>query len=654
MPKNSVQQGTESESSRSYLPLGLVQAGDAGPDVQRTYNYLEKFGYLPNAQLAQRYPSWQPGVAQAPTDPTRFDSRLEEAIRLFQRTYGLAETGQVDQPTRELMKQPRCGVPDNVSVLGQFVVGGTRWPGLNVTYSHTNFSPDLPVADVRSTIRGAFDRWSAAAPLHITEKAGGSGDGDIRVGFYAGDHGDGYPFDGSGTAAGNILAHCFYPPGPGDNGIGGDCHFDEAETWSTNLPPAGTDLPTVALHELGHGLGLNHSEVKDSVMYAYYGGARRELTADDIAGIRSIYGGYDWSGINDNWASLGGFFPVGAPVSAVSRLPGQLDLFVVGNDGRVYTSWWTSGQNWSGVQDNWRPIGGFFPPGAPVAAVSRTPNNLDLFVCGNDGRVYTSWWYAGVDWSGVNDNWRSIGGFFPNGAHLSAVARTGNNLDVFVCGNDGRVYTSWWYAGVDWSGVNDNWRSIGGFFPNGAPVAAVARTGNNLDLFVCGNDGRVYTSWWYAGADWSGVNDNWRSIGGFFPNGAHLSAVARTGNNLDVFVCGNDGRVYTSWWYAGVDWSGVNDNWRSIGGFFPNGAPVAAVSRTPNNLDLFVCGNDGRVYTSWWYAGVDWSGVNDNWRSIGGFFPNGAPLSAVARTGNNLDVFVCGNDGRVYTSWWSG
>ncbi|MGM2743187.1 hypothetical protein ACS2QV_30435, partial [Bacillus cereus group sp. Bce013] len=97
-----------------------------------------------------------------------------------------------------------------------------------------------------------------------------------------------------------------------------------------------------------------------------------------------------------------------------------------------------------------------------------------------------------------------------------------------------------------------------------------------------------------------------------------MSAVARTQNNLDLFVVGNDGRVYTSWWQAGSDWSGINNNWRSIGGFFPVGAPVSAVARTPNILDLFVVGNDGRVYTSWWQAGSDWSGINNNWRSIGG------------------------------------
>src|SRR6185437_8477147 len=123
------------------------------------------------------------------------------------------------------------------------------------------------------------------------------------------------------------------------------------------------------------------------------------------------------------------------------------------NDGRrSYPSWWFQGVDWSGINDNWRPIGGFFPPGAPVAAVARTPTNLDLFITGNDARVYTSWWFQGVDWSGINDNWGPIGGFFPAAAPVAAVARTGTNLDLFITGNDARVYTSWWFQGVDWSG----------------------------------------------------------------------------------------------------------------------------------------------------------------------------------------------------------
>jgi hypothetical protein len=362
----------------------------------------------------------------------------------------------------------------------------------------------------------------------------------------------------------------------------------------------------------------------------------------------------DWTGIQNNWLHIGGFFPKGCPITAVSRNPGQLDLFVVGNDGYVYTSWWSEGSVWSGSQDNWRRIGGIFPAGARVAAVARTPDNLDIFVCGNDGSVYTSWWSSQHDWSGVNNNWRSLGGFFPSGNQVTAVSRTSNNLDLFIVGNDGRVYTSWWSNTADWSGVNNNWRSLGGLFPPSTRVAAVARTRTNLDLFTCGNDGHVYTSWWSDKADWSGIHDNWRDIGGVFPVGAMVTAVARTAQNLDLFVTGNDNLVYTSWWSTAADWSGVNNNWRSIGGIFKPGTEVAAVHRSPENLDLFVCGNDGSVYTSWWGGGHDWSGINNNWRGIGGVFPVAVHVDAVARTVKNLNLFICGNDGRVYTSWWSG
>jgi vacuolar-type H+-ATPase catalytic subunit A/Vma1 len=52
------------------------------------------------------------------------------------------------------------------------------------------------------------------------------------------------------------------------------------------------DFLTVMLHEVGHSLGLGHSEVTSSVMafYTDRGGALRTLTSDDIAGIQAIYG----------------------------------------------------------------------------------------------------------------------------------------------------------------------------------------------------------------------------------------------------------------------------------------------------------------------------------------------------------------------------
>ena len=70
--------------------------------------------------------------------------------------------------------------------------------------------------------------------------------------------------------------------------------FNSAEKWDIYSGALRFDntseFERVALHELGHALGLNHSTASDAMMRAFVSDTNT-LQADDIAGIVSIYGG---------------------------------------------------------------------------------------------------------------------------------------------------------------------------------------------------------------------------------------------------------------------------------------------------------------------------------------------------------------------------
>ena len=172
------------------------------------------------------------------------------------------------------------------NVFSEFVVQGNKWNKNNLTYYYDNGTADIVNDLEKDAIREAFDLWAAVTPLTFTEVYGTNA--DIIIHFGEREHGDGYPFDG----VGGVLAHAFYPP-PNSGSLAGDMHFDDSETWTlslTSLPSNPRDLVTVAAHEIGHSLGLRHSDVPEALMYPFYNGSHRFLDDDDINGIQSIYG----------------------------------------------------------------------------------------------------------------------------------------------------------------------------------------------------------------------------------------------------------------------------------------------------------------------------------------------------------------------------
>lgn len=277
------------------------------------------------------------------------------------------------------------------------------------------------------------------------------------------------------------------------------------------------------------------------------------------------------------WTILTGTIQPDGSLTAVSRAPNKLDAFHVANDGGVYTAVWESGVNDDAWMGWWR-IGTLkAKPGSVVTAVSREPNKLDIFVAGNDGVVYTAAWDANVP-GGWRGWWDILGGAVPAGGSVTAVARTPNKLDVFVVSGDGFIYTAAWEGDVN-NGAWSGWWRIGSLQANpGNVVTAVSRDANKLDVFVAGSDGKTYTAAWDANipGGWRGW---WSILTGAIQPGGVITAVSRAANKLDAFYVGNDGGVYTAAWEGGVNndlWAG----WWRIGTLQSKpGARVSVVTR---------------------------------------------------------------------------
>ncbi|XP_061902656.1 uncharacterized protein LOC133649954 [Entelurus aequoreus] len=207
---------------------------------------------------------------------------LSRRLSEMQRFFGLQITGTLDADTLEMMKKPRCGVPDNHFARFSIFGNNLKWQKNSLTYRIENYTPDMSQSEVDDSIVKALDVWAKVTPLRFTRLY--SGTADIMISFGRRSHGDYYPFDGrDGT-----LAHAFAPA----PGIGGDAHFDDDETF-TFRSNSGYVLFMVAAHEFGHSLGLSHSDDPGALMYPMYSYRNPDtflLPQDDVKGIQSLYG----------------------------------------------------------------------------------------------------------------------------------------------------------------------------------------------------------------------------------------------------------------------------------------------------------------------------------------------------------------------------
>lgn len=172
----------------------------------------------------------------------------------------------------------RCGTDDRSNPAS---LRDKKWNQRTLTYRILNYPRTLNQSTVRRVLKESLDKWSVITDTTFQEnKAAPS---NIKISFVRGNHGDEKDFDGSG----GVLAHAYFPDTPRE----GQVHFDSDESWTVGSG-TGTDLASVSLHEFGHTLGLEHSDVPDSVMYPWFQGYT-ELRREDVNAARALYGTSD-------------------------------------------------------------------------------------------------------------------------------------------------------------------------------------------------------------------------------------------------------------------------------------------------------------------------------------------------------------------------
>ncbi|XP_028148463.2 matrix metalloproteinase-16-like [Diabrotica virgifera virgifera] len=213
-------------------------------------------------------------------------SSIDMALVEFQERYNLPVTGTLNTDTMNMMNKPRCSVGDNNYAIH------SKW---NKTTLSWYFPQAVSNPVYIHLAEDAFVRWEKISNLKFKRVIIPSSKPDITITVVSNNHSfrascqgtSKCPFNFDGP--GKVLAHAYYP------GVN-DCieiHLDANERWYAGngaAPDGEANFLAVLLHEIGHTLGLEHSNSDSSIMYPWYQQDVTSFGDDDKKAMSRLYG----------------------------------------------------------------------------------------------------------------------------------------------------------------------------------------------------------------------------------------------------------------------------------------------------------------------------------------------------------------------------
>jgi hypothetical protein len=346
-----------------------------------------------------------------------------------------------------------------------------------------------------------------------------------------------------------------------------------------------------------------------------------------------------------------GLAPAGAPVAVAVRKNKDEDLFVVNDVGALAWTYERDNGSWKFPTTPITPHH-LAPPGARLAAVARHDEQIDVFVVGADGALWTIYGPA----TDVN-SWTAVPlsapGLSMPGAGVAAITRDRKHVDVFVLDTNGALRWTYERDNGAWLLAPQQITSSG-LSTAGGNLAALARNFDQTDVFLVDADGKITTIYKTTRRDdgrWETTRLGQPVAGG---GGGGIAAIAREGRHEDVFTIGISERVYhtamrnNGAWSNPVPIAAISESNSKAPPrsekFASEGAPITAVAH-PLETDLFFIDHSGRMVRLFQeralleFNAKPWREMDNPGPTIAGFSTPGGATAAVLRGGQE-DVFL--------------